>query len=807
MKFGARTLRPHQIEAVDAIVRGLDIPSGGIPAAGIRGQVHSACGTGKTTMAAAAARRLAPKGRTIVMVPTLDLLTQTAREWQDLGHTGPSVAVCSLSDDAALWSMGIRATTNPVQLALWHGQGPVTIYATYASLPVLVDAFTGSYGQRLSPIDLLVVDEAHRVSGSLGKAWTDVHDQDLIPADRRLYMTATPRIWQERPNWDVETGRRDPLPEELAASMDDVRVFGQVLFDLPLSEAVSRGILARYQVIVMEVTDPVVTPEKLTSEERLSEQVRGERMAVLQAGLMRTMADHDLKSTITFHHRTREAQAFTEGLPRVVRRLHRAEPGRFPETVWTGWLSGEHEADHRRKVLRELGATALPAVLGNCRVMGEGVDAPHVDSVALVDPKGAPHDIVQAIGRALRQKPRQGKLASLIVPVFLNPGEDLENMRFSGAFKPLTRVLRALRAHDSRAVEMLAIPQENQTRPQENQTRFVDPSVSIGDAPEDEDGDDARMILRFSTKRDPETVADYVRYNVIDVDREDWRRGYHALRAFVGREGHALVPYGHIEETGSYPLGRFVAEQRRTFAAGLMNGQRAAELEGLGMVWDAPDAQWQANLAAARAYYEDHGTLAAPRTAVALERPVGQFLSNARRPGALTQARKDQLAAIDPDWNAPWPAAWQRHHAALRLLVGDEPAGSAAAAVPPGVTVNGMDVGKWAAKQTEPTVWDGLHNGQRERLETLGLHRGPDAPATGPVPAQRRLTAFEKGVAAMRAWREREGDTPPGRTTVETVVIDGQEVTVKLGIWRANTRARKNGLTDQQRAVLDELGV
>ncbi len=750
-------------------------------------------------MAAAAARRLVPRGRTIVMIPTLDLLTQTAREWQDLGHTGPSVAVCSLTDDAALWSMDIRATTNPVQLALWHGQGPVTIYATYASLPVLADAFTGSYGQRLEPVDLLVVDEAHRVSGSLGKAWTDVHDQDLVPAVRRLYMTATPRIWQERPNPDVESGRRAPYREELAASMDSP-VFGPVLFDLPLSEAVSRGLLARYQVIVMEVTDPVVTPEKLTSQDRLSNEVRGQRMAVLQAGLMRTMADHGLKSTITFHHRTREAEAFTEGLPRVVRRLHDREPERFPETLWTGWLSGEHEAHHRRKVLRELGATALPAVLGNCRVMGEGIDAPHVDSVALIDPKGAPHDIVQAIGRALRQKPRQGKLASLIVPVFLNPGEDLETMRFSGAFKPLTRVLRALRAHDYRAVETIALPQHGPGVP-------PDPSL-IGEAPpEGAEGVDPRLILRFSTQRDPEVVADYIRYNVIDVDREDWQRGHHALREYVDREGHALVPYGHIEETGAYPLGRFIAEQRRTYAAGLMNGQRAAKLEALGMIWDAPDAQWQANLAAAHAYYEDHGTLAAPRTAVALEKPVGQFLSNARRPGALTQARQDQLAAIDPDWNAPWPAAWQRHHAALRLLIGDEPTDTAAAAVPPGVTVNGMDVGRWAAKQTEPTVWDGLQDGQRDRLEALGLHRGPDAPAAGPVPAQRRLTAFEKGVAAMRAWREREGDTPPGRTATETITIDGQEVTVKLGVWRANTRARKAGLTDQQRAVLDELGV
>lgn len=90
------------------------------------------------------------------------------------------------------------------------------------------------------------------------------------------------------------------------------------------------------------------------------------------------------------------------------------------------------------------------------------MDIRAVDSVALLDPKGAPHDIVQAIGRALRQKPGQGKLASLIVPVFLQPGESPEDMFTSGSYRPLVKVLEGLRAHDEEAVELLAIPQEPQ---------------------------------------------------------------------------------------------------------------------------------------------------------------------------------------------------------------------------------------------------------------------------------------------------------------------------------------------------------
>ncbi|WP_407703226.1 DEAD/DEAH box helicase family protein [Streptomyces solincola] len=218
-------LRDHQIEAVEAIVRGFDIPAGGIPQGGLRGQVHAACGTGKTVMAAAAARRIAPRGRVLVLVPTLDLLTQTVTAWREAGHQGPAMVVCSLDDDPEL-NLRVRATTNSVRLAMWHGSGPVLMFGTYASLGVLEEAFAGAYGQRLAPLDLVVVDEAHRTSGSMGKAWAAVHDQAVIPAGRRLYMTATPRIWQGRAVYVVAEGVREALPAELAASMDDEAVFG-----------------------------------------------------------------------------------------------------------------------------------------------------------------------------------------------------------------------------------------------------------------------------------------------------------------------------------------------------------------------------------------------------------------------------------------------------------------------------------------------------------------------------------------------------------------------------------------------------
>ncbi|MFE2513318.1 Helicase associated domain protein [Streptomyces naganishii] len=786
-------LRDHQIEAVAAIVRGLDIPPGGIPFNGLRGQVHAACGTGKTIIAAASAKRIVPKGRILVLVPTLDLLAQTVKAWHEAGHKGPAVAVCSLQDDPELWSLKVRSTTNPVQLALWHGQGPVTIYATYASLGVLAEAFEGVYGQKLDPVDLAVVDEAHRTSGSMGKAWADIHDQTVIPAHRRLYLTATPRIWQERPNWEVAEGVREALPEEMAASMDDEAVFGPVLYKLSLASAVSRGLLARYQIIVLELQDPVVTPDKLMGEERRSEEVRGQRLGALQAALLHTMAQHSLQTCITFHHRTIEAQAYAEGLERVAAKLHADQPEKYPAQIWADWLCGEHVPERRRGVLGEFGSTARRAVLSNCRVLGEGVDIRAVDSVALLDPKGAPHDIVQAIGRALRQKPGQGKLASLIVPVFLQPGEKPEDMFTSGSYRPLVKVLEGLRAHDEEAVELLAIPQE----PQKD---VAQPSVNIGPAPE-EGEEESRLLLRFAAPRDPVMVADWVSFNVIDTEKQDWARGWAALKKFTERELHARVPYGHKE--GAYPLGSWVAEQRRAYGAGQMTGQRARRLEKLGMVWSVADERFQENLEAAKAYYEDHWTLCAPRSATALDRPVGQWLSNLRRAGALDghPEWKGALEAVDPHWNPEWPVDWQRHYAALRELVRDE----GQADVLPGVTVHGMDVGRFLAKNRQHAVWQGLMDGQRELLEAIGVVPLPpeqEAPTKAPKAAS---GAFERGVAALAQYKGRTGSVGPVSRSHVEVLPDGTEV--KLGVFLSNTKSRRGKLTADKLQALADLGL
>ncbi len=224
------------------------------------------------------------------------------------------------------------------------------------------------------------------------------------------------------------------------------------------------------------------------------------------------------------------------------------------------------------------------------------------------------------------------------------------------------------------------------------------------------------------------------------------------------------------------------------------------------MVWSVTDERFQENLAAARMYYDQHWTLCAPRTATMLDRPIGQWLSNLRRPGSLVDKPEWEAAlkAVDEDWNPSWPADWQRHYAALRELVRDE---EGPAEVLPGVTVHGMDIGKWLAKQRKPEVWTALANGQRERLEATGVVPLPLEPEAPAKPSTAAVSTFERGIAALAQYKTRTGSVTVPRAHVETVVIDGEEHAVKLGVWLSNTKTRRAKLTADRLQTLADLGL
>ncbi|PWI46216.1 DEAD/DEAH box helicase [Streptomyces sp. ICBB 8177] len=886
-------LREHQVEQKSRFRKWVGFPARSpVPPEGARGTIVSATGSGKTITAAACALECFPSGRILVTVPTLDLLVQTAQAWRLVGHRAPMVAVCSLENDPVLNELGVRTTTNAIQLALWARSGPVVVFATYASLVDREDpedpfgqgnvrrpleaALAGGerlYGQQMAGFDLAIVDEAHSTAGDLGRPWAAIHDNARIPADFRLYLTATPRILASpRPQKGAEGKEL-----ELASMGQDSQTYGPWLAELGLSEAVERGILAGFEIDVLEIRDP--SPVVGESEEAQ----RGRRLALLQTALLEHAARWNLRTVMTFHQKVEEAAAFAEKLPETAAELYandatdgdlaaadrlpassidahfyELEPGRhvLPDRVWSAWLCGDHLMTERREVLRQFangidaaGRRVHRAFLASCRVLGEGVDITGergVEAICFADTRGSQVEIVQNIGRALRLN-RDGstKIARIIVPVFLEPGEDPTDMVASASFKPLVAVLQGLRSHDERLVEQLAsraLTRSKHARTvhgQRDEEGRIVGAGGEGDG-EDQEHDDTQAaaesaLLHFSTPRDAATIAAFLRTRVYRPDSLVWLEGYQALirwRAENEISGLYAVPYDTETEVGvtkNFPLGRWVHQQRKALRAGELEERRKELLDApeAGMVWEPGEEAWENKLAALRSYRRARGHLAPRQDALWGEGasqgagdsliPVGQHMANLRRMGGLGKdperaaARAAQLAQIDPDWDCPWPLDWQRHYRILSDLAADEPHGFLPD-IQPGVLFEGDDLGQWLQRQAKS--WAELSEEQQQRLSELGVkpaERPTQAPAIKNGKASGKASAaFQRGVRALAQWIEREGaGRPVPRAHSEEIVVDdeAEPVAVKLGVWISNTKARRDKLTQEQRAALAELGV
>ncbi|MFF7199223.1 Helicase associated domain protein [Streptomyces sp. NPDC008079] len=887
-------LKEHQVKQKAAVRKWVGFPArSSVPERGERGTIVSATGSGKTIMAAASALESFPDGRILVTVPTLDLLVQTAQAWRAVGHRSPMVAVCSLEGDTVLGELGVRSTTNPIQLALWAGSGPVVAFATYASLVDREDpdasgrekvrgpleaALAGGdrlYGQRMNGFSLAIVDEAHGTAGDLGRPWAAIHDNARIPADFRLYLTATPRILAPVRKQKDADGQA-PL---LASMSDDPEgTFGAWLpgAELGLSEAVERGILAGFEIDVLEIRDP--SPILGLSEESL----RGRRLALLQTALLEHAAAHNLRTVMTFHQRVEEAEAFAEKLPETAAELYATEmsdedlaeadkkvkrlpassigaelydleAGRHvpPDRVWSAWLCGDHTVAERREALRQFAGgidanscRVHRAFLASVRVLGEGVDIRGergVEAICFADTRGSQVEIVQNIGRALRPNPDgTTKVARIIVPCFLQAGEDPNDMVASASFAPLAAVLQGLRSHDERLVEQLASRALTRGKRKVHVHRDQDGRItgagSEGDG-QDQEQDDTQAavesaLLHFASPRDAATIAAFLRTRVYTPDSLVWLEGYRALvrwRAENEITGLHAVPYDTetaVGVTADFPLGRWVHQQRKAARAGELEPRRKELLDepAAGMVWEPGEEAWEAKLSALRSYRRATGHLAPRQDAVWGEGesmvPIGQHMANLRRKGAKNGLGKDperaavraaQLAEIDPDWDCPWPLDWQRHYRVLADIAEDEGGLPYLAA---GVIWDGDDIGKWRWRQQEPGTWKQLLPEQQERLTALGIN-APVAPSPAPAAggtangAGKAAQAFQRGLAALTQWVEREGQRAVPRGHGEQITVDGETepVTVKLGVWISNTKSRRDKLTPEQLGALRGLGV
>ncbi len=470
--------RPHQKTAINAVKKGLEEAE--------RGKLIMACGTGKTFTSLKIAEDLAGKGkRVLFLVPSLSLLSQTLTEWTQQSKTPlHSFAVCSDSDvgkkrkkdddvvQTFAHELRYPATTNAENLAKeiakrHDSQHMSVVYSTYHSIAVLSKA-QKQYG--LEDFDLIICDEAHRTTGSTfadedESNFVKIHNDDYIKGTKRLYMTATPRIYGDSARIRQEQG------EVALFSMDDEKHYGKELHTINFSEAVSRGLLTDYKVIVLAVDEVHISSrlQNLLADD--NNQLRVDDAAKIVGcwkALSKQGAEDDLSDDSNPMRRAvafcQVIEASTRGnthkvsskqissmFQDVIEAYQEQEEDHNTLVCETAHVDGSMNATEKEEKLNWLKAKTpkdVCRILSNVRCLSEGVDVPALDAVLFLTPRNSQVDVVQSVGRVMRKA--QGKTRGyVILPVVIPSDQDpSEALNDNKVYRVVWQVLQALRSHD-----------------------------------------------------------------------------------------------------------------------------------------------------------------------------------------------------------------------------------------------------------------------------------------------------------------------------------------------------------------------
>ncbi|WP_061961097.1 DEAD/DEAH box helicase [Demequina flava] len=481
-----KQLRAHQREALDKVRAGFETHD--------RGKLIMACGTGKTFTSLKIVEEQVPLGGTVLfLVPSIALLSQTLREWSiEAEHSLRTFAVCSdtkvgRNDDSpeiSVVDLSIPATTDPVKLAAEVANPDVAqsritvVFSTYQSIDVVAKAQKDA---GLPAFDMIICDEAHRTTGATlantdESAFVKVHDDSFIKAAKRLYMTATPRIYDD--NSKAKAGQSNAV----IASMDDEELYGPEFHRLGFGEAVSLNLLTDYKVLVLAVDEGSVSRTFQGTMEANSELKLDDvaRIVGCWNGLAKIgQAEHDfsvdpepMTRAVAFSRDIKASKQFAAMFDEVIGDYVRNQgigenDERAPLDASVHHVDGTMNILTRNEELDWLktdpGADAC-RILTNAKCLSEGVDVPALDAVMFLNPRKSVVDVVQSVGRVMRRAPGK-KYGYIILPIGIPAGMSPEEaLRDNDRYRVVWDVLQALRAHDERFNAMVNKIELNKTR-------------------------------------------------------------------------------------------------------------------------------------------------------------------------------------------------------------------------------------------------------------------------------------------------------------------------------------------------------
>ncbi|MDA8872824.1 DEAD/DEAH box helicase family protein [Alphaproteobacteria bacterium] len=413
-----------------------------------RGKLIMPCGTGKSLTAYWIAQALEAK-TIVVAVPSLALVRQSLADWTAEylaeGVIPEWLAVCSDHSVGALgdadstvataYEMGIPTSPSDEELDNFlkkRSKAPKIVFTTYQSAEKLCDASR----RNNKAFDLLIADEAHKTVGRKSKSFATLLFDENIKVKRRLFMTATERVFN---------ASRDDV-----VSMDDPDIYGSTCHQLSFKEAIKQKIICDYKIVTIAVSDAEIS-ELIKEKAELAVSAGNKTIETdahsLAAGIamQKAFKKYGIKHAITFHSSIKRAESFKDQQEDLPNNAH----------ISHSHISSKLSAGQRAKLLKGF-AEEERSLVTNARCLTEGVDIKAIDCVAFVDPKQSTVDIVQAAGRAMRQSKETGKdIGYIVVPLLIENGKTLDEISAGEKYKSVLRVITSLSTQDERIVEEL----------------------------------------------------------------------------------------------------------------------------------------------------------------------------------------------------------------------------------------------------------------------------------------------------------------------------------------------------------------
>ncbi|WP_337017268.1 DEAD/DEAH box helicase, partial [Oceanobacillus massiliensis] len=502
--------RTHQIPAIEAVLNKFKTAD--------RGKLIMAPGTGKTYTSMVIAERMAEKKngpfRVLYLVPSIQLLSQSLRGWtadSKFRYDMDTFAVCSDRkvtkkakgeselEDIAAADLGYPATTDYQKLlerqnvidSAENQSKFLVVFSTYQSIDVIIEAQKNGFYE----FDLVVCDEAHRTTGATeaGKeasAFVKVHSDSNIKAKKLLYQTATPRIYGE------DAKQKADEMSVVIADMNDESIYGEEFYRIGFGDAVNKGILTDYKVMVLAVDEEMIARsfQAMLANKRETELEFDDVTKIIGCwnGLIKrkshsnVISANPMKRAIAFTGTIRESKLIKEMFTEVVDMyINTSGDQREPVHVEIEHADGSMNALQKNEKISWL-KSEVPAntcrILSNARFLTEGVDVPDLDAVMFLKPRKSRIDIAQAVGRVMRKAPGK-EYGYVILPVGIPAGIDANSVLDKNEkYQVVWDVLNALRSIDERFDATINKLELNKKKPEQLQV------IGVGSAPDEGDG-------------------------------------------------------------------------------------------------------------------------------------------------------------------------------------------------------------------------------------------------------------------------------------------------------------------------------